>query len=128
VEWSFEPERLSELRATSSQTSGRELLDLSKAWLRPPFIAETSLRLPLGISLVLLVLTEALLARTGWKLPQLAPPKRAAREPRIKILKPKQAGKEVILPKPATQSEFTAPPAVEESKRSARFQRAKDKK
>jgi hypothetical protein len=128
VEWSFEPERLSELRATSSQTSGRELLDLSKAWLRPPFIAETSLRLPLGIALVLLVLTDSLLARTGWKLPQLALPKRAAREPRIKILKPKQAGKELILPKPATQSEFTAPPAVEESKRSARFQRAKDKK
>ena len=54
VEWAFEPERLAELRAVSNQTGGRELLDISKAWLRPPFIAETSLRLPLGIALVLL--------------------------------------------------------------------------
>ena len=55
VEWAFEPERLAELRAVSNQTGGRELLDLSKAWLRPPFIAETSLHLPLGIALVLLL-------------------------------------------------------------------------
>ncbi|RYD38989.1 MAG: VWA domain-containing protein, partial [Verrucomicrobiaceae bacterium] len=59
VEWAFDPERLTELHAVSNQTNGRELLDISKAWLRPPFIAETSLRLPLGIMLVLLVVAEA---------------------------------------------------------------------
>jgi len=128
VEWSFEPERLNELRASSNQTSGRELLDISKAWLRPPFIAETSLRLPLGIALVLLTLAEALLTRTGWKLPQLALPQRAAKEPRIKVPKPKRSEKEIKIPNPTPETEFIPPPPVEESKRSARFQRAKDKK
>ncbi|MEO7100939.1 MAG: VWA domain-containing protein, partial [Luteolibacter sp.] len=91
VEWAFEPERLAELRAVSVQTKGRELLDLSKAWLRPPFIAETSLRLPLGIALVVLILAEALLTRTEWKLPQFALPNMPKREPRVKVAKPKRA-------------------------------------
>ena len=128
VEWSFEPERLTELRASSNQTNGRELLDISKAWLRPPFIAETSLRLPLGIALVLITLAEALLTRTGWKLPQLALPAHTAREPRIKIPKPTRAEKIVEIPVSKTEVEFPAPSTVDESKRSERFQRAKDKK
>jgi hypothetical protein len=128
VEWSFEPERLTELRASSNQTSGRELLDISKAWLRPPFIAETSLRLPLGIALVLITLAEALLTRTGWKTPQWVLPERAAREPRVKIPKPRRAEKIVEVPVLKTDVEFEAPSTEEPSKRSARFQKAKDKK
>lgn len=128
VEWAFEPERLAELRAVSNQTSGRELLDISKAWLRPPFIAETSLRLPLGIALVLLVLAEALLTRTGWKMPQLALPNRVPKSPRVKIVKPKKS--EAPPPVPLAQPETKLPdlPPPGESARSARFQRAKDKK
>jgi hypothetical protein len=128
VEWAFEPERLAELRAVSLQTSGRELLDISKAWLRPPFTAETSLRLPLGIALVLLVLAEALLTRTGWKMPQLALPNRAPRVPRVKIPKPIQvkSAPPVALEIPEATPAPLAP--EEESTRSARFQRAKDKK
>jgi hypothetical protein len=128
VEWAFEPERLAELRAVSNQTSGRELLDLSKAWLRPPFIAETSLRLPLGIALVLLVLAEALLTRTGWKMPQPALPKRVPQAPRAKVPKPEPL--ENPQPKAAGLSDTELPPTppTEESARSARFQRAKDKK
>ncbi|MEZ5433785.1 MAG: hypothetical protein R3F31_21995 [Verrucomicrobiales bacterium] len=34
-EWAFDKERVNELRAISSSSGGRELLDLSKAWLRP---------------------------------------------------------------------------------------------
>ncbi len=128
VEWAFEPERLAELRAVSNQTHGRELLDISKAWLRPPFLAETSLRLPLGIALVLLTLTEALLTRTGWKLPQLALPNREARAPRVKVLKPKQAerGELILTVQPEQEIKPSLPP--DESARSARYQRAKDKK
>ncbi|MES2439733.1 MAG: vWA domain-containing protein [Verrucomicrobiota bacterium] len=127
VEWAFEPERLAELRAVSNQTNGRELLDISKAWLRPPFIAETSLRLPLGIALVLLTLAEALLTRTGWQLPQLALPKRVPRDAKVKIPKPKRAEKNEPTPVVPTEVKIqTASP--EESARSARFQRAKDKK
>ena len=128
VEWAFEPERLAELRAVSNQTRGRELLDISKAWLRPPFVAETSLRLPLGIALVLLVLAEALLTRTGWKLPQLALPNRVPRAVRVKIAKPKRADKEVTLPTIQPDREVQPLPTAEVSARSARFQRAKDKK
>ena len=127
VEWAFEPERVAELRTVAVQTGGRELLDLSKAWLRPPFNAETSLRLPLGIALVLLVLAEALLTRTGWKLPQLALPERVKREPRVKVAKPKQAV-EVLVEPVKTVEEAPAAMPVEESARSARFQRAKDKR
>lgn len=127
VEWAFEPERVAELRAVSNQTQGRELLDISKAWLRPPFVAETSLRLPLGIALVLFMLAEALLTRTGWKLPQLALPNRTPKDPRVKIAKPKRAEKPVELPPVLAETEAPVMPVVEESARSARFQRAKNK-
>lgn len=128
VEWAFEPERLAELRAVSAQTKGRELLDLSKAWLRPPFVAETSLRLPLGIALVMLILAEALLTRTEWKLPQFALPQRTARVPRTKPVKTKRVVEEPVF-KPIQQADERPPaPEEEESARRSRFQRAKDKK
>lgn len=128
VEWAFEPERLTELRAVSNQTQGRELLDISKAWLRPPFVAETSLRLPLGIALVLLTLAEALLTRTGWKLPQLSLPARSPREPKRKAVKPRPIEKPVDLAPLKPEPDSVAMPPAEESTRSARFQRAKDRK
>jgi hypothetical protein len=128
VEWAFEPERLTELRAVSSQTRGRELLDISKAWLRPPFLAETSLRLPLGIALVLIILADALLTRTCWKLPQLALPNRIPRAARVKIPSPKRAEKTAPLPAVIAVPDGPKAPPQEESTRSARFQRAKDKK
>ena len=128
VEWAFEPERLTELRAVSSQTRGRELLDISKAWLRPPFLAETSLRLPFGIALVLILLADALLTRTCWKLPQLALPNRIPRAPRLKIPKPKRVDKAAPLPPVSAAPDVPKAPPQEESARSARFQRAKDKK
>ena len=128
VEWAFEPERLSELRSVASQTRGRELLDISKAWLRPPFLAETSLRLPLGIALLLLILAEALLTRTGWKLPQLALSNRIPKPSRVKTPKPARAEKSVPTPPAVPEVVIQAPAPTEESARSARFQRAKDKK
>lgn len=128
VEWAFEPERLAELRAITRQTGGRELLDLKKAWLRPPFVAETSLRLPLGISMVILVLAEALLTRTGWKLPLLALPDRVLEAQRLKPVKVRKAAK-AEPPPMVTEEEVIIPKAVvEETQRSSRFQRAKDKK
>ena len=128
AEWAFEPDRLTELRMVSTQTKGRELLDLSKAWLRPPFIAETSLRLPLGIALVLLVIADALLTRTGWKLPQWTFSNRLPKQARIKPIKPKRVVETPVLaPSP---HEPEAPPLTppDESARRSRFQRAKDKK
>jgi uncharacterized membrane protein len=128
VEWSFEPERLAELRSASNQTGGRDLLDLKNAWLRPPFIAETALRLPLGIAMVLLVLAEALVTRSGWQLPQFALPMRTPKAAKIKIPKPKKAAVPAPLPPPTTEVPPLVVPSPEESARSTRFQRAKDRK
>ena len=69
TEWAFDPDRLAELRSVSAQTGGRELLDLSQAWLRPPLIHQADLRIPLAIAALLLILLDALITRTGWKLP-----------------------------------------------------------
>jgi len=132
VEWDFDPTRLAELRSVSNQTGGRELLDLSKAWLRPPFIAQTSLQLPIGIALILLILADALLTRTGWKLPEFSSSK-GTHAPRVKSVKIKKAKS---MPVPATPAPSAEPPPHaapateqnEETVRSSRFNQAKNRK
>ncbi len=124
VEWAFEPERLAELRAVSHQTKGRELLNIKEAWKRPPYVAANSLGVPLGISLVMLVLLDALVTRTGWKMPNFV--KREKREKiakpaKVKVVKPVVSKAEVA--KEDAPVETGAPSA-----RSSRFQRAKNRK
>lgn len=131
VEWAFEPERLAELRTVSSLTGGRELLDLSKAWLRPPSRQDVSLRLWIALAMLVFLIAEALLTRTGWKLPIPALPSFEKRE---KVVKPKK----VKAPKPEAPVMPTVPdekPIVaakqepaDESERRSRYQRAKDKR
>jgi hypothetical protein len=65
AEWAFDPERLQELRAVAAQSGGRELLDLSQAWLRPTVRQLLDLRLPLVILILLGVLADALATRMG---------------------------------------------------------------
>lgn len=129
VEWAFESERLAELRAASKLTGGRELLDLSKAWLRPPYVADVSLRLPIGVALLLLVITEALMTRTGWRLPVVGRmakiPKPAVRRHRIAPAVPTTAP--VTPATPAKEAPPTAP-TISAEVRKSRFQRAKDRK
>lgn len=128
VEWAFEPERLAELRAASAQTGGRDLLNLQDAWQRPPFVAETPLRLPLGIAILLLALADALVTRTGWKLPRFSLPQRAPKPAEIKLPRPRK----VEAPRPPVAAGL--PPATtvgepdEEAARRSRFQRAKDRR
>jgi hypothetical protein len=130
VEWAFEPGKLTELRAVSNQTGGRELLDISKAWLRPPFIAETTLHLPLGIALVLLVLLEALTTRTDWKLPQFASWRKSpsiAKPLRTPKNRPKPVEVPIAQPTPIPEEpKPETPPDLTE--RGSRFQRAKNRK
>ena len=127
VEWAFEPERLAELRAVSHQTNGRELLNLKEAWLRPPYVAAASLNLPIGISLLLLILLDALITRTGWKLPEFGNRMKPAKTPKpIKAPKSKAIVKSpvIIAEKPKVNPETELAP----SERRSRFQKAKDKK
>ncbi|WAC18124.1 VWA domain-containing protein [Luteolibacter sp. SL250] len=130
VEWSFDSARVAELRSVSAQTGGRELLDLSTAWLRPPFIAETNLRLPLGIALILLIITEALMTRTGWRLPQFALPQRAPQPKIPKAPKYKPAKVAPVMPQVKEDAPSPSPvlEEVDESARRSRFQKAKDRK
>ncbi|MBK1883627.1 VWA domain-containing protein [Luteolibacter pohnpeiensis] len=129
VEWAFDKDRLGELRTTSRQTGGRELLDLSKAWERPPFIAETNLRLPFSIALLLLLVGEALVTRTGWHLPEFALPKRV---PKVKTPKPAKAPKpakpKFAAPVQKPKDDVTTSESPPDSERRSRFQRAKDRK
>ena len=81
VEWAFAPEPLAALRATSAHTGGRELFDLSQAWLSPPARYQHPLRPALTVALLALVLLDALATRTGWRLPELALPRLPARKP-----------------------------------------------
>jgi Mg-chelatase subunit ChlD len=130
IEWAFAPESIAELRTASRQTGGRELLDLNTAWLRPPFIQDTSLRLPLLIALLSLLLIEALITRTGWKLPAFAGRVMRPQVPKVKKTKPpKTASAEpepLIIAKEEKPIAPTAPPA--DSTRRSRFQKAKDRK
>jgi len=121
VEWAFDDEAVADLRAASARTGGRELIELSKAWLRPPMVVETSLRIPLLVLLLALILFEALVTRTGWRMPEFAMARRAGR-----LAKPVKTVEETPEPEVARKVE-PAPEPAEESRRD-RFLRAKQRK
>ena len=73
AEWSFDPERLAELREVSRLSGGRELIDLSQAWIRPPAIHSSNLRIPLLLLALFVMLLDALITRMGWRVPILVP-------------------------------------------------------
>lgn len=127
VEWAFEPERLAELRQVSHQTDGRELLNLREAWLRPPYVAATSLSLPLGIALIALILLDALVTRTGWKLPEFVKIEKREKVAKVKAVKvPKAVVKPIIPEKVEAAGDAPTPDVI--SERRSRYQRAKEKK
>ncbi|MEM1085624.1 MAG: vWA domain-containing protein [Verrucomicrobiota bacterium] len=126
IEWAFEPERLTELRAVSALTGGREILNLEDAWMRPPFENEVSLRLWLMLALLVFVVAEALMTRTGWKLPLPGLPS-FERQP--KVHKPKTPKAETPTPpQPEPVPEKPAEKPTEPTERRSRYQRAKDRK
>lgn len=149
TEWAFDPDRLAELRSVSAQTGGRELLDLSQAWLRPPVMHRTDLRIPLAIGALLLVLLDALITRTGWKLPltSLASGKKSSPQKNRKSKgsadkgnSPAVTGATDSAPPNITQaapppsssqpssSQPAPPPPKQETTRSSRYDRAKRRK
>lgn len=152
TEWAFDPDRLAELRSVSAQTGGRELLDLSQAWLRPPVIHSADLRIPLAIVALLLILLDALVTRTGWKLPLPAigsgkapkHKKTAQKKPQVSTAdtpvddgatspvttqtSPQPPSPTTGDPAPPTQPTSTKSPDKPETTRSSRFDRAKRRK
>lgn len=131
VEWAFEPERLAELRSLAGQTGGRELLDLSEAWLRPPHEHEVGLRLWLAVALLSLLVLEALVTRTGWQMPLPALPNLARSEKRAKA--PRKQPKPNTPAVAAVEAKKVEEPKKKEpddeaSTRRSRYLRAKDRK
>lgn len=129
VEWAFEPERLAELRTVSAQTGGRELVNLEDAWLRPPNRQDVSLRLWIALAMLVFLIAEALLTRTGWKLPLPAMPNFAPREKVVKPVKVKAPKPEPVLAKKEEEKPAVTAEAPEDNtERRSRYQRAKDRK
>lgn len=70
-EWAFDEERLRELRDLSESSGGRELVDLTNSWLQPKSEVRSDIRVPLLVALLLAMLLDALVTRTGWRLPKV---------------------------------------------------------
>lgn len=114
TEWAFDTERLAEQREVSRLSGGRELLDLSKAWLRPPARQLADLRLPLLIAVLSLMVFEALITRMGWRIPVIPAPRIARRGTRRKAASPARQGGPVPEARPAgTETAPDKPPPQE---------------
>lgn len=129
-EWRFEEDRVSELRETARASGGDELLDLAKAWRKPPAPSEEPIRSPLLIALLVLFLLEAFVTRTGWKLPQIEAArvfaKRSKRETRPAKAKPAPASPlEPESPPVPVATSAPTPPTTDAETRKSRFKRAK---
>jgi hypothetical protein len=68
AEWSFERERVQELRQLSARSGGMERLDLASVWDAPRPVSERGLRAWLLAAWVVLLLADALLTRLGVRL------------------------------------------------------------
>ena len=60
------------MKQTALQSGGGELLDLKDAWKRPKRKVMADIRLPLLLALFLAMLLDALITRTGWRMPEFA--------------------------------------------------------
>ncbi|MEZ5387301.1 MAG: vWA domain-containing protein [Prosthecobacter sp.] len=133
TEWAFDEERVEELRRVSLASGGRELLEMSQAWRSPTISRFTDLSVWLFILTLLLVLFEAFVTRTGWKMPRLARAEAKARPLAAKSPKEAVQHRERLQttpakaePKVATTSKPEPKPAtVTEAERQNRFRRAK---
>ncbi len=117
AEWAFDSEGIKELRHLASVTGGRELLDLTQAWVRPEQTRITDLRVWLAALILILLLLDALMTRAGWPLWTSAVKEGIPRPAKkVKVKESKDEG-----PKPPGP---TTPPASTEERQS-RFDRAK---
>ncbi len=122
AEWSFDDQRLQEVRALSRASGGVERTELTSVWEDRPPGGELDLR-PHVLALFLAVfLLEALMSRVGWQLPSLELPRPragavvAATRPAAIVDLPAVAVLEPLEPEPEGTST---------TERRKRFERAK---
>lgn len=134
TEWAFDEARAAELRSVSKASGGRELLDLHQAWRSPRIVRFTDMNGYLLVAALLLMLLEAFVTRSGWKMPEWAfagwRAKPVVRRPdaksaaHLKRLEPKPAASQPVA---ALEAAPEAPkmPEVSAEERQRRFDRAK---
>ncbi|MBB5035780.1 vWA domain-containing protein [Prosthecobacter dejongeii] len=131
TEWAFDERRTEELKQVSLASGGRELLELGQAWRTPRTERFVDLRNSLLVLILLLMLVEALITRTGWHLPEWAfagwaktvrmPQRKPKVKPAPRVAKPVPTVAPVSPPP-------NPPPSIPEDKegqRQSRFDRAK---
>jgi len=128
AEWAFDPDRLADLRLTSRRSGGVERMDLSEAWERPAVTHLVDLRMPLAILALLMILIDAFVTKTGFRIPALPA---FPRQPKssFKPVRRQRKTKTPDLVQPVEQeqppSPDPAPPDPDLERRRSRFDRAK---
>ena len=122
AEWSFDPERVEELRQLSRISGGEERLDLTKIWEAPRRSGFIDARPWMVVALLILVLAEALISRMGWSLPVFRPAPLRGRT-RHRAATPRVPPTPGEAPEEAPDEKRPSP--KEETRRRSRFARAK---
>lgn len=131
TEWAFDESRTHDLRLTSAASGGRELLDLSQAWRSPKITRFAEMQPLLLFGALLLMLIEALLTRTGWRMPEWAFAgwkKQGQQKPVVAVQKHQERlqGRPVeTKPAPAEPTTIPEPSPVSQADRQSRFAKAK---
>lgn len=118
-EWTFDPRRTEEFKQAAAASGGRELVQLARAWDQPPKGHPVSLRPVLLWVLIFVLLFDALLTRTGWRLPKLAWPQLALRRSKPAV------SADSAQPTWAQEEAETESSKTSAEERRARFERAK---
>jgi von Willebrand factor type A domain len=130
AEWAMDGARLDELRNVAAASGGGELLELDKAWRSPPTKQFADIHQWVWLAALFAIVVEALVTRTGWRLPELGLPSLASRR-EARALRPAKEHlrrlKPVGVVQPPPLEAPTEPPPVraEEAQRQQRFARAK---
>jgi hypothetical protein len=137
AEWAFDAARTDELRQLAHSSGGGELLDLEQAWRSPPTRRFVGIEWWFFLAALVAILAEALITRTGWRMPELALPgalarreQKAARAPADEHLR-RLRSKTVPRTIPADGKDAATPPPVPgaaknaDDRRRERFARAK---
>jgi hypothetical protein len=130
AEWAVDSARIAELREVAAASGGSELLDLEKAWRSPPTKQFADVHQWFWLAALVAIVGEALVTRTGWRLPELGLPWLASRR-EARVHRPAREHLRRLRPEPKVQPAQTeAPPEpppvrAEEVQRQQRFARAK---
>lgn len=125
-EWTLDRRRVTELQNVARFSGGGERIDLSKIWQAPRREEFSGVRSAPLVALLVVIVTEALCTRLGWRLPR--PGRASFAWPQIarpRQVKPVAAPRGVVVTGSKTVRPAAAASAGQDEARAARFRRAK---